>query len=672
MLWIGDRRVQGQIMESVQARQTYDEIVGRRIDPALIERIDDQLFRLSVSPFPANGSRRVEIEYMEVLDAREGVTEYVYPLAAEVMGVEVGLFEFSAEVASQIPFDVGITDLYARLSQIDRQDDRHATVRYADEVWSPTEDLTLRVEERVILAEPRLLSFPPTESTMGYYVMWMPPVPELLEAAPLARSVTFVVDNSGSMRVGRLEPLKNALADMLQALVPVDRFNIVWFSSSAQAYSPELLAATPEAIDEAASFVRLLSAGGSTNFEAALQVAYAGLDPDQPHSVVFLTDGQTNTPVERLNDLIAEMDGPGIRLFTIGVGLGVNRGILSALAAGNRGKSRFVTTEERLEEELRLLFDEFSRPVLLSTSLVFEGTRVLDLYPDNADVLAAGRELFQVGRYSAGGMVTVRLTGSLDEEEVSVDYTVELVAEGDALPVIPRLWAHEKVQSLELQMARAGNGELSDDILDLGLKYRLVTSRTSLFAPDDEIVVNPEPELAEADGSATAIEEETAITQTYFDRIFSLNDGVWIDLAYRSGMPLEVVTRIEDTPPALLPFAGLGLDMILVFEERAYQIQSGSLPLQPVLLQNAPNPFNPTTVIAYVLPEGAGARTARMLIYDLAGQLVWDRLVEASPGPHSRVWDGRDNEGRAAATGVYIVELQLGDLRATKRATLQR
>ena len=221
-------------------------------------------------------------------------------------------------------------------------------------------------------------------------------------------------------------------------------------------------------------------------------------------------------------------------------------------------------------------------------------------------------------------------------------------------------------------MARAGNGELSDDILDLGLKYRLVTSRTSLFAPDDEIVVNPEPELAEADGSATAIEEETAITQTYFDRIFSLNDGVWIDLAYRSGMPLEVVTRIEDTPPALLPFAGLGLDMILVFEERAYQIQSGSLPLQPVLLQNAPHPFNPTTVIAYVLPEGAGARTARMLIYDLAGQLVWDRLVEASPGPHSRVWDGRDNEGRAAATGVYIVELQLGDLRATKRATLLR
>jgi len=77
VLWIGDRRVQGQIMESVQARQTYDEIVGRRIDPALIERIDDQLFRLSVFPFPANGSRRVEIEYMEVLDAREGVTEYV-------------------------------------------------------------------------------------------------------------------------------------------------------------------------------------------------------------------------------------------------------------------------------------------------------------------------------------------------------------------------------------------------------------------------------------------------------------------------------------------------------------------------------------------------------------------------------------------------------------------
>ena len=56
VLWIGDRRIQGQIMEAVTARETYDEIVGRRIDPTRIERVSDQLFRLSVFPFPAGGS----------------------------------------------------------------------------------------------------------------------------------------------------------------------------------------------------------------------------------------------------------------------------------------------------------------------------------------------------------------------------------------------------------------------------------------------------------------------------------------------------------------------------------------------------------------------------------------------------------------------------------------
>jgi hypothetical protein len=52
VLWIGDRRVQGIIMESGNARRTYDDIVGRNIDPALIETLGDGRFRLSIFPLP--------------------------------------------------------------------------------------------------------------------------------------------------------------------------------------------------------------------------------------------------------------------------------------------------------------------------------------------------------------------------------------------------------------------------------------------------------------------------------------------------------------------------------------------------------------------------------------------------------------------------------------------
>ena len=81
VLWIGDKRVQGIIMEKEAARRVYDAIVRRRIDPALIEQVTPNQFRLSIFPFPAQGSRRVEFEYMQLLEARSGRLDYTFPLA---------------------------------------------------------------------------------------------------------------------------------------------------------------------------------------------------------------------------------------------------------------------------------------------------------------------------------------------------------------------------------------------------------------------------------------------------------------------------------------------------------------------------------------------------------------------------------------------------------------
>ena len=83
VLWIGDKRIQGLIMEKEEARRVYDDIVRQRIDPALIEQVTPNQFRLSIFPFPAKGSRRVEFEYMQLLDARNGRIDYTFPLAPE-------------------------------------------------------------------------------------------------------------------------------------------------------------------------------------------------------------------------------------------------------------------------------------------------------------------------------------------------------------------------------------------------------------------------------------------------------------------------------------------------------------------------------------------------------------------------------------------------------------
>jgi hypothetical protein len=73
------------------------------------------------------------------------------------------------------------------------------------------------------------------------------------------------------------------------------------------------------------------------------------------------------------------------------------------------------------------------------------------------------------------------------------------------------------------------------------------------------------------------------------------------------------------------------------------------------LLQNYPNPFNSTTRIAYSL-QAAGP--VRLGIYDASGRLV--RNLEhgiRAAGGHTAFWDGCDESGVSAGTGVYFCRM---------------
>ncbi len=88
------------------------------------------------------------------------------------------------------------------------------------------------------------------------------------------------------------------------------------------------------------------------------------------------------------------------------------------------------------------------------------------------------------------------------------------------------------------------------------------------------------------------------------------------------------------------------------------------------LLQNTPNPFNPSTVIGYDLP----ARSyVTLSIYDITGRLV-RALVrgEMDGGAHRAVWDGLDPQGRPASSGVYFYRLTAGKESISRKLVLLR
>jgi len=169
---------------------------------------------------------------------------------------------------------------------------------------------------------------------------------------------------------------------------------------------------------------------------------------------------------------------------------------------------------------------------------------------------------------------------------------------------------------------------------------------------------NSEPDLSHyavyrgvGSGFAPSIENRIATPEdpTYFD-----GDWRW-DGGYCYRVTAVDIHDNESTAAVLLPDAVTG-------------IGGETMRFSNALHQNVPNPFNPSTRIAFDI---AAATVASLRIYDAQGRLVHE-LVNGrlGPGRYVKEWNGRTIDGRRAASGVYFYRLTAGSHVETKKMVL--
>ncbi|MBN8706312.1 MAG: T9SS type A sorting domain-containing protein [Bacteroidetes bacterium] len=94
------------------------------------------------------------------------------------------------------------------------------------------------------------------------------------------------------------------------------------------------------------------------------------------------------------------------------------------------------------------------------------------------------------------------------------------------------------------------------------------------------------------------------------------------------------------------------------------------LPAAFAIGQNYPNPFNPETRIRVDLPD---VSEIRFEVFNLLGQLVKSEVLnEKEAGSHLLVWNGKDQSGNQAASGVYFYRISLVSLSTGKKFTETR
>lgn len=623
-MWVDGQAIEAKILDASEARAIYDEIVRQMRDPALLEYAGHDAIQANVFPIPAGDERLIEIEYSQILPADNGLIRFTYPQSNDLY-TNTPLQSQSIRVAIESREEIRAVYSPSHAVAIERDGPFRVVAGYEDQHVTPQQDFELYYTVTPEDIGLNVLSYKePGED--GTFVMLLAPTVEVATEDVVAKDVILILDTSGSMEGEKLAQAKDAAHYVVEHLNPGDRFNIVAFSTGIRSLALQMAPAGD--VDDAHTFIDNLEALGGTNISLALLEAMQQADAERPLTVLFLTDGLATegiveTPL--LLQTVGDAAPESARLFAFGVGDDVDTLLLGSLAENHRGTTTYVRPGEAIDEAISSFYAKVSTPVLANVSLEVDGVTVEQLYPTELTDLFAGTQMVVAGRYREGGPATVTLRGEVNGQARRFDYEDVTFRSTGGEPFIPRLWATRAIGHLLQQIRLHGeDDELVQSVVDLSIRYGIITPYTSFLIEEDDIFTQsgrqviveeameaeeaprevsgaeavagarmegdlaaaeaPAPLPTPADGANGASDVSAGAVQAVGAKTFVWRDGVWIDTAYdagaeapqRVGFASDAYFDLLSVAPQLGQYLSLGPRVIVVYQGQAYEIVEGA------------------------------------------------------------------------------------------------
>ncbi|HDH41362.1 MAG TPA: VWA domain-containing protein [Candidatus Altiarchaeales archaeon] len=667
-MYVDDEELVGEILEKDKAREIYESIVRRLEDPALLEYVGRNMFKARVYPIPAKknnipGEKRIKLSYEEIVKCDSGICRYVYPLEPE--GFSSKPLE-SVVITVKLKSNQPIKTIYSPTHKISikRKDDYSAEISYEEENLLPEKDFELYYTISEGDFGINLLTHREREED-GFFMLMVAPKQDIEEKI-IGKDIVFVIDTSGSMSGKKIEQAKNALEFCIKNLNEDDRFNIITFESNIEKFSDELVSADPDEISNALDFVDRIESGGGTNINEALLDALKMMNEDErPNIIIFLTDGKPTVGVRDIEEILENVKNANTentRIFVFGVGYEVNTHLLDKISQQNKGVSEYVKPEEDIEIKISNFYTKIKNPVLSDLELEFENIPVKDMYPKELPDLFKGSQLIIFGRYSGSGDSLITLKGRIGDKEKTFTYEATFPRQNLRNEFIPRLWATRKIGYLLDEIRLHGEEkELVDEIIELSLKYGIMTPYTSFLVEVDTEYGRPvrmeetrnlfdsilhtgefwAPTGIEAVRSAKKTNElkSSDVYETGSERVKSIGtktfyykDDVWTDNSYSSDMKTTDIVYGSETYfqmlrdyPEIGKYLSLGKKVKFCLGDECFNIGEHGVTTSTVTI--------PTTTTIPKGEEEPDVLSQTLLIVGsiviiCAGILIWSRIRE--------------------------------------------
>ena len=503
---IGNRVVTARIREREQASREFEEARRSGRNAALLEQQRPNVFTMDVANIVPGQRIDVELHYTELLVPTQGIYEFVYPT---VVGPRYSTqpaggapsserwiqapythqdeppqytFDLSGTVSAGLP----IHDLVSPSHAIETRETSPSELSFSlaeTEREGGNRDFVLRYRLPGETFQSGLMLHEGTDE--NFFLMMVQPPRRVATAEIPAREYVFVVDVSGSMHGFPLNTAKTLVRGLVGSLRPTDSFNVLLFSGGSRLWSPESRPATRQNLAAAISMLEQEQGGGGTELLAALQRAteLPGDSEKRSRSLIVITDGYIGAENDVFDYIRLHLGHAN--LFAFGIGSSVNRHLIEGLARAGMGEPFVVLRPEEAPAAVERFRSYVQSPLLTGVRVRFDGFEAYDIEPSTVPDVMAERPMVVFGKWRgrpAGRAVVTGFGGSGPFEQT---LEISQVSPADENQALRYLWARSRVADLSDRTSRGEPEKRA--LVELGLRYNLLTPYTSFIAVHEEI-----------------------------------------------------------------------------------------------------------------------------------------------------------------------------------------
>src|SRR5689334_5230692 len=671
-VWDADTRIPGVMMEKRRANKVYSEIKQQQVDPGLLQQDDEHegrsAFSAKVVPIPAYGTKRVEMEYTEVLPVESLVSHFTFPLKPSFGDPQpIDEFNLHLHVINENPitpiaqptgpFTLNVTksesnefeaDIRARGVELKDDFSFDYRINVPESALSVT---TYRAPERISsydLRDPSLAARNPD----GYFEARAIFNQQANTQTQQPRNVVLLLDTSLSMYGEKLKRAVEAVDYFLHSLSAQDHFDLIIFNDEAYSFSPAPLPATADNVEQALAFIKNSMLGGATDLRKALAkaVELSTQFPAGEHSLVLISDANPTAGTRDLKKIVQQLDKSSMRVFAFGLGSDANGTLLEQLSQAGHGYFARARETEDIAAALKIFLDHVGSTSIEHLSLTSTDTSNFYQVYSAADYGFDGSSLAYVGRYrTPSPRTTITMLAEFGTQPIRLSRDVELPEFSDAHTHLPRVWARARVDALLREMDL--NGEREDyisEIIRLSEKYRFVTPYTAFIAAPRALL---RPRLIQPGDPVLRVKTNESINSVF--AVFPFGETLPLTFLQSEG-----VWEVRFLAPAWLPDGTYRCRLLMTDKTGNGYQESNSC----VIDSHAPRlkvALDKTTVRAgedLVVKVAADSDTVRLF-----ARMYGSQPAQLSWSPQDQTNVGKVHIAASLATGRYTMTISAED-----------